>query len=131
MFENPLESFANERLWAVVGVSADRSKFGNKIYRDLKAAGYIVQAVNPKLREVEGDPCYPSLAALLQKPTVVNLVIPPSATLAVIQDCIDLGIRYVWFQPGSEDDTAIRLAEDNGMTVVANACIMIEKHAWA
>lgn len=127
---NPLEEFPKLRTWAVVGVSADREKFGNKIYRDLKNAGYRVYAVNPKLNEVEGAPCYPSLTDLPDVPEVVNIVVPPPVAEKVVDDCVAGGIERVWFQPGSESDVAIQKAQAAGMIVVANACIMIQKQAW-
>lgn len=125
-----LEEFPKLRKWAVVGVSEDRSKYGNKIYRDLREAGYTVFAVNPKLDTVEGDPCYPSLGALPEVPEVVDLVVPPAVSEHVVAECLKLGIRRIWFQPGSESDAAIQKAEEGGMDVVANACIMIQKAAW-
>lgn len=130
MSVNPLEEFPKLRCWAVVGVSQDRSKYGNKIYRDLREAGYTVYAVNPKLTEVEGDTCYPNLSALPKTPEVVNLVVPPQATLGVVEECLKLGISRIWFQPGSEDNGAIEKAKAGGMTVVDNACIMIQKEAF-
>lgn len=128
---NALEEFPKLRRWAVVGVSQDRTKYGNKIYRDLRDAGYEVYGINPKLTEVEGDTCYASLKDLPQKPEVVDLVVPPQASEKVVEDCLALGIQNIWFQPGSESDEAIQKAKDGGMTVVADACIMIQKMAWA
>jgi uncharacterized protein len=122
-----LTSFAKCKVWAVVGVSDNQEKYGNIIYRDLKESGYTVYAVNPKLTTVEGDTCYASLTALPQKPDVVNLVIPPTATEGVIDECIRLGLTRVWFQPGAEHDGAMAKAEAAGIQVVANACIMLEK----
>lgn len=128
---NPLADFPAHRRWAVVGVSTDRAKYGNKIYRDLKEAGYIVYGVNPKLDTIEGDPCYASLGALPEKPEVVNVVVPPAAGIAVVNDCLAQGIQNIWFQPGAESDEAIEKARQSGMTVVADACIMIQKREWA
>lgn len=127
--ENPMADWPKLQPWAVVGASQDREKYGNIIYRDLKNAGYRVYGVNPKLETIEGDPCYPNIASLPEKPAVVNLVVPPQATLQVIEDCKQAGIERVWFQPGSESDEAIAKAESYGMTVLANACIMIQKIA--
>jgi predicted CoA-binding protein len=128
---NPLETFPKLRRWAVVGVSNDREKYGNKIYRDLRDAGYEVFAVNPRLETVEGDPCYPNLSALPVKPDVVDMVVPPSVAHTVVDECIALGLTRLWFQPGSENAEAIAKAEAAGMTVIANACIMIQKQDWA
>jgi predicted CoA-binding protein len=127
---NYLSEFPKYRKWAVIGVSEDREKYGNKIYRDLRNAGYTVYAVNPKLETVEGDPCYSSVKTLPETPDVVDLVVPPKVAEQTIRDCLALGIKRVWFQPGSESDEALQLAKDGGMEVVHDACIMIQKQAW-
>jgi len=118
------------RNWAVVGVSQDRDKYGNKIYRSLRGAGYHVQAVHPKLTEVEGDPCYPSVADLPQVPDVVDLVIPPSAVPAVLAQCAAKGVTRIWFQPGSESPEALAKATELGLQVVHDACILIQQRDW-
>ena len=126
MLDN-LQSFAKLKVWAVVGVSADREKYGNIIYRDLRDANYTVYGINPKLTEIEGDPCYASLDVLPVKPDVVNVVVPPHVAESVVDHCIALSISRIWFQPGAESDAALAKAEAAGMEVVANACIMLEK----
>jgi uncharacterized protein len=122
-----LQDFAKLKTWAVVGVSADPEKYGNIIYQDLRDANYTVYGVNPKLTEIEGDPCYPSLTSLPLKPDVVNVVVPPKVAERVVDECIALGLTRIWFQPGAESDEAIAKAEAAGLHVVANACIMLEK----
>ena len=128
---NIWNEFANCRIWAVVGVSDSREKYGNKIYRDLREAGYTVYAINPKLTEVEGTPCYSSLSALPETPDVVDVVVPPAVSEAVVDECLKLGLKRIWFQPGSESEAAIAKAEAAGMQVVSDACIMIQKRDWA
>ena len=128
---NLWDEFARCRTWAVIGVSADRSKYGNKIYQDLRNAGYTVYAINPKLTEVEDTPCYPNLASLPEKPQVVDVVVPPAVGDAVVDECLALGLTRIWFQPGSESESAIAKAQAGGMQVVSDACIMIQKRDWA
>lgn len=127
---NYVAEFPKYRKWAVVGVSEDREKYGNKIYRDLRDAGYQVFAINPKLTTVEGDPCYASLKDLPEVPDVVDLVVPPSVSLKTVEDCLAVGAKRIWFQPGSESDEAVKKAQDGGMEVVYDACIMIQKVAF-
>lgn len=128
---NPISDFPKLRKWAVVGVSSDQAKFGNKIYRDMREAGYRVFGINPKLTEIEGDPCYPNLAALPEKPDVVDMVVPPAAGSGIVDECLALGIQNIWFQPGSESEDAIAKAKAGGMTVVSDACIMVQRQDWA
>jgi hypothetical protein len=42
-----IEGFMSQQVLAVVGVSRNSHKFGNVAYRELKARGYRVFAVNP------------------------------------------------------------------------------------
>jgi uncharacterized protein len=119
--------FPKYRKWAIIGVSDDRSKYGNKIYRDMRDAGYTVFAVHPKNTTAEGDPCYASVKELPETPDVVDVVVPPAAGLKVVEDCLAAGIKRIWFQPGSESEEAIQAAQAGGMEVVYDACIMIQK----
>ena len=127
---NYVAEFPKYRKWAVIGVSDDREKYGNKIYRDLRNAGYQAYAINPKLSTVEGDTCYASLKDLPELPDVVDLVVPPAVSLKVVEECLALGIKRIWFQPGSESEEAVKKAQDGGMEVVHDACIMIQKVAF-
>jgi uncharacterized protein len=111
---------------AVVGATDDPAKFGGRIYRDLKGKGFRVLAVNPGRATVDGDPCYPSLAALPEKPTIVDLVVPPDRALGVLAECVTLGLSRVWLQPGSEDDAVLAFAAARGLTVRAHDCIMVK-----
>lgn len=121
---NLIQKYANEPIWAVVGASNDRSKFGNRIYRTLRNAGYKVYAVNPREEEIEGDKAYKWVSDLPEAPTVVDMVIPPRFALTTVQQAREIGAKAIWFQPGSEDVDAIQWARDNGMDVV-ESCILV------
>lgn len=119
-----IETYANEPVWAVVGASNDRRKFGNRIYRTLRSAGYTVYPVNPREETIEGDQAYKWVNQLPEPPTVVNMVIPPRYALSTVKQAKEAGAQAVWFQPGAEDDEAIHWAKENGMDVVEN-CILV------
>lgn len=127
-----IPDFVNQRRWAVVGVSNDFSKFGRRIYEDMRRAGYDVVPVHATLTELDdGTKVYNSVKDIPDPPAVVDLVIPPAATVKVVKDCIDAGIRRVWFQPGAQSAEAIALAEQAGLAVIADgACCMVEKRRW-
>jgi predicted CoA-binding protein len=125
-----IHDFVNRRVWAVVGASQDRSKFGNRVFRSLQEAGYLVYAVNPKGGEIEGAKVYPTLADLPQAPEVIDLVVPPAVTEHVVEEARQLGLSRVWMQPGAESEAAIAYCQEHGMQVVYNACAMIHKKQW-
>lgn len=117
--------FAREPVWAVVGASDDPAKYGSRIYRTLKAAGYRVYPVNLRAATIDGDPAYPRVTDLPEPPSVVNLVIPPGpGTLQVVRDAHDALADAVWFQPGAEDAEAIAWAAAHGLEVVRD-CILV------
>ena len=74
-------------IFAVVGVSRDPEKYGNKVYRGLKAAGYRVYPVNPNADRIGRDACYHSLEKLPERPDVVEMVVPPGATEKMVRKC--------------------------------------------
>jgi len=115
----------NQKNWAVIGVSNNKTKYGYKVYNQLKKVGYSVFAINPGLESIDGDPCYPSLTALPKKPDAVSIVVPPKITERVVKECDDLGITKVWMQPGSESKAAIQDGEEHGITVIHNQCVLI------
>lgn len=116
----------NERVWAVVGASSDPTKWGYRIYRALKERGYRVYPVNRRAKQIDGDPCYPSLAALPEKPGVVNVVVPPKLGLAVADEAAQLGLPRIWFQPGAQSPENIAHARALGLKTIAHACALVE-----
>lgn len=122
---NLIQKYANEPVWAVVGASNNPRKYGNRIYKTLRTAGYTVYAINPRESEVEGDKAYASLLDLPQPPTVVDMVVPPFLALEIVQQARQAGAKAIWFQPGAEDAEAIRWAKANGLDVVED-CILVQ-----
>ena len=120
-----------KNVFAVVGASRDPAKFGHKVFRDLLEAGYEVYPVNPRADEILGRRCYPDLRSLPRRPDVVVFVVPPKITEALAEDCIELGVRFVWMQPGAESEEAIRMLEEAGVKVFHNVCIMITRRSRA
>lgn len=118
------ESMLNKRVWAVIGVSQKAHKYSNMIYHKLKTNKYQVYAVNPTLREVDGDPVYPSLSALPEKPDVINLVVAPAVGLEYLIQASQLGITDIWFQPGTHDDEIQELADRLGLHTV-QGCVLV------
>ena len=111
---------------AVVGATDNPSKYGYVIYRDLKRKGYRVFAVNPGRSTVDSNPAYRDLRSLPEKPTIVNVVVPPRVTASVLKESLDLGLLNVWLQPGAESPENLAFLQENGFNYLANACIMVE-----
>jgi predicted CoA-binding protein len=110
---------------AIVGATDDPSKYGSVIYHDLKNKGFTIYPVNPYRDTVDGDKAYPSVADLPEKPTIVNVVVPPRQTLRVLEEALAAGITNAWIQPGAGGSEVVDFLDANGFTYLANACIMV------
>lgn len=129
-----VHEFLAQKKIAVVGVSEKRETGCNQCYRKFKAAGYAVCAVNPHLTSFDGDPCYPDLLSIPEKPDAVFILANPKVTDQIVQQCVDLDIRHVWMhclmgtKPGlgsgmtSVSQDAVRLCRENDIAVIPGSC---------
>lgn len=125
------QEFLSQPRIAVVGVSRTKRDAANLIYCKLREQGHRVFPINPSAQTVEGDRCYPALAALPEKVDGVVIVTKPKNTEHVVQECVELGIPRVWmhqsmgFLGTSISEQAVKLCQDNGITVIPGGCPMM------
>ena len=100
---------------AIIGASANRSKFGNKCVRAYQKLGWNIFPINPKEKEIEGVKCYPSLAELPQKTDRVSIYLPAQVTVSIIPDLLQAAVKSVILNPGAESDELIKGLRDNGI----------------
>jgi hypothetical protein len=77
-----VQDFLAQKKIAVVGVSDQRETGCNLNYKKFKAAGYQVYAINPRITTYDGDPCYPDLKSLPEKPDAVFILGQPRGNRA-------------------------------------------------
>ncbi len=123
--EKVKKEMLDKKKWAVIGATPDAEKFGYKIYKKLKNHGYTVYGVNHKGGSIEGDTLYASLKDLPEKPECVDMVVNPKVSKNVLTQIKDLGIKYVWFQPGTFDEDVINSAREAGLNIVYNDCVLV------
>lgn len=114
-------------VYAVIGVSQNKEKYGNKVYKELNDNNFKVFGVNPKAYEVYGRKTFKNLSDINTKIDVVVFVVPPAVTLKVLSEVKKLKIMKVWMQPGSENEEAVRFCEKNDIYCVKNACIITQQ----
>ena len=120
-----IREFMAKKRFAIVGATNNAEKYGYQIFKNLKSRGHEVYPVNPKLKELEGVTCYPSLADVPVKVDVVAFVVPSEVTEVILKDCKRLGLDRLWLQPGSESEAAITYCHENNLKVVHDVCVMI------
>jgi len=120
-----IEQFFSSPAYAVIGVSANRRKFGNVVYRTMREKGFTVYPVHQRLESVEGDACLHSVSALPPEVASIITVVPPAQTEAVIREARAKDIEAIWMQPGSESEAAVAEARSAGRTVIHGQCILM------
>lgn len=120
-----VDAFLSGKRLAVAGVSRGGKKFGNTVYRELQAKDYQVVAINRHADQIDGETCYPSLAALPEPVDGVVIVLPPQETEKVVREAAGADIGKVWMQQGAESEAAIQFCHDHGIRVVHGECILM------
>lgn len=118
-----LEEAVQKKIWAVVGATNNKEKFGCKIYNRLVKAGYEVYPVNPGLTEIDGAKCYPSIEELPVIPEVVNVVVPPKIAVETVKAAAEKGTKIVWLQPGADKQEVVQAAQEAGLEVIKD-CVL-------
>ncbi len=111
---------------AVIGLSGNPAKPSHYVSAYMQQYGYRIYPVNPALSNVLGEPSHPSLSDLPIKPDIVNVFRLPSFIPAIVDEMLMLGLKNLWVQQGIINLEAARRAEEGGIRVVMDRCIMVE-----
>lgn len=114
----------DKKVWAVIGASPSKDKFGYKIYKILKDNDYKVYPVNPGYEDINGDKCYKSIEDLPEVPDVIDFVVPPKISLLALDEAKEKGVKNVWFQPGTFNEGVIKKAKENDFNIVED-CVLV------
>lgn len=113
---------------AMIGASADKTKFSYGVLRVLHETGYDMMPVNPNpnLSEIRGIKVFHSLEEIDRPVDMVEVFRPKEELYGITAQAIAIGAKVLWGQIGVYDDAAAKLAEDAGLQVVMNRCPKIE-----
>jgi len=113
---------------AMVGASADKTKFSYGVLRVLHETGYDMVPVNPRLAggEIRGLKVYGSLEEIDRPVDMVEVFRSADALLGVAHEAVAIGAKVLWGQIGVVNAEAARVAEEAGMKVVMDRCPKIE-----
>ena len=93
----------------------------------LKENGYDIIPVNPGQEEIAGLKSYPSLKDIPVAVDVVDVFRRSEFVKPIAKDAIRIGVKALWLQDGVINYEANKLAEDAGLMVVMNDC-MLRQH---
>jgi uncharacterized protein len=111
---------------AILGASADPSKFGNKSLHAHLAKGFEVFPVNPKGGEIDGLTVYKSIADVpVERLDRVSVYLPPAIGIQVLDQIAAKSCDELWLNPGSDAPEVIAKARELGLDPIV-ACSIVQ-----
>lgn len=125
------EILASARTIAVVGLSSKRFRPSFGVSEYMQHVGYRVIPVNPNESEVLGEKAYPDLDSVPGEIDIVDIFRRPEHVPAIVEAAIRKGAKVIWMQEGVIHESAARRAEEAGLTVVMDRCILKDHRRFA
>ena len=114
---------------AVVGLSDNPLRPSHGVSAYMQAQGYKIIPVNPTIEEALGEKSYSSLLDLREQIDIVNIFRRPEYVGEIVDQAIQLKVPAVWMQEGVINQKAAEKAQETGIFVVMDLCILKEHRA--
>lgn len=122
-----LDQLKNARTIAFIGLSDNTSRHSNIVAKYFQDKGYRIIPINPNVKEVLGEKSYPDLASVPKDIyiDIVDIFRNPTEVIPHMEQIVERGgIKTVWLAEGANSPIAEDFAEDYGLSMVTNFCIM-------
>ena len=118
------ELLHNSRTIAVVGLSGKRYRPSYGVAEYLKRVGYRIIPVNPQETEVLGERAYPDLDSIPEPVDIVDIFRRSEFVPEIVEAAIRIGAKVIWMQEDVCHEAAAARAEEAGLAVVMDRCIL-------
>lgn len=109
---------------AVIGLSLQPNRPSFRVAQALQNFGYRIIPIRPLVEEILGARAYPDLETLPELPDIVEVFRAPEYVPAIVDSCIQLGVAKLWLQDGVVHEAAALRAQQSGMFVVMDRCML-------
>jgi predicted CoA-binding protein len=117
---------SQNRVIAVVGLSADWYRPSYFAAKYMQEHGYRVIPVNPKYEAILGQKCYRSLRDIPEAVDIVDVFRKTQDVPPIAEDAISIGAKVLWQQLGVKNEAAAAKARAAGLDAVLDRCVKIE-----
>ena len=111
---------------AVVGLSSNPFRPSHEVAAYLRSAGYRVIPVNPNESEVLGIKAFARLEDIPEPVDIVDVFRRSEEVPTVADSAIAIGAKVLWLQQDITNAAAAEKARAAGLTVVEDACVLVE-----
>ena len=109
---------------AVVGMSPKIERPSYYVSQYMIENGFEIIPVNPGYNRIAGLKSYPSLDKIPKKIDIVNVFRRSKFVEEIAKDAVEINAKALWLQDGVIDVESGKMAEDAGLIVVMNDCIL-------
>ena len=124
---NTIREILKLKTIAVVGMSPKQERPSHYVAMYLKENGYTIYPVNPGHDKIAGMDCYPDLESIPDSIDVVDIFRRSEFIPLIVDSAISIGAKAVWMQDTVIHEEAGKKAEDAGLLMVMNDC-MLRQH---
>jgi predicted CoA-binding protein len=121
-----VQDFLAQKRFAFIGVSRQPKDFSRALFREFQSHGYEPVPVHLEVSEIEGTPTFARLRDIQPPVESVLLMTSPTVTNLLVRECVEAGIKRVWFYraagQGAITDSALEICEANGIRTVPGEC---------
>ena len=112
------EQLRNSRTIAVVGLSDNPSRDSHRVSKYMQSQGYRIIPVNPMIQEALGEKSYPNLKSVPGPIDMVDIFRRSEYVPPIIDEAIEVDVKYIWMQDGIVHLEASARAEAAGIPVI-------------
>ena len=124
---NTIREILKLKTIAVVGMSPKQERPSHYVAMYLKENGYTIYPVNPGHDKIAGMDCYPDLESVPDSIDVVDIFRRSEFAPLIVDSAISIGAKAVWMQDTVIHEEAGKKAEEAGLLMVMNDC-MLRQH---
>lgn len=121
-----IRDFLVQKRFAFIGVSRQPKDFSRALFREFKTRDYEPVPVHLEAAEIEGAPCFAHLRDIQPPVDSVLLMTSPAVTNVVVQECVEMGIKRIWFYraggQGALTESSLQLCEANEIRTISGEC---------
>ena len=121
-----IRDFLAQKRFAFVGVSRQPKDFSRVLFREFKTRDYEPVPVHLDAAEIDGARCFTHLRDIQPPVDSVLLMTPPTVTNLLVRECVEAGIKCVWFYRGAGQgaltENALQICDANGIRTIRGEC---------
>jgi len=114
------------RIIAIVGLSPDPNRPSHRVAEYLISHGYKVIPVNPDAKGILGTKSYSNMKSIPEPIEIVDIFRRSEEVIPIVEEAIKVGAKVVWMQEGIINKEAALKAQNAGLLVVMDRCILKE-----